>query len=80
MSGLSVNFHKSMLFGINVDQDPVKQASRLCYCKLGSLPTCYLGFPLGVKCRSSIWEPVLQNIEKKDCLFRKGKFFECQED
>ncbi|XP_043813666.1 uncharacterized protein LOC122723839 [Manihot esculenta] len=51
MSGLSVNFHKSMLFGIGVSLDVTQEAANLCCCNIGFLLTRYLGFPLSANSR-----------------------------
>jgi len=46
-SGLKVNFHKSMLFGINTHDSWLTEASSVLRCKMGRLPFFYLGIPIG---------------------------------
>ncbi|GAU27978.1 hypothetical protein TSUD_373730 [Trifolium subterraneum] len=47
ISGLKVNFHKSMLFGVNVNDSWLHEAASVMNCKHGRLPFLYLGFPIG---------------------------------
>lgn len=48
-SGLSVNFHKSAIYGINVDESWLKKAVELSLLwRIGSLPSNTLGFQLEV--------------------------------
>ncbi|MCI07030.1 cysteine-rich receptor-like protein kinase, partial [Trifolium medium] len=46
-SGLKVNFHKSMLFGVNVNDSWLHEAASVMNCKHGRLPFLYLGLPIG---------------------------------
>ena len=46
-SGLKVNFHKSMLFGINIHDSWLTEAASVPHCKMGRLPFLYLGLPIG---------------------------------
>ena len=46
ISGLKINFSKSCLIGINVDQQDVLNWVDCIKCKIGQLPTTYLGLPL----------------------------------
>ncbi|PNY01091.1 cysteine-rich receptor-like protein kinase, partial [Trifolium pratense] len=47
MSGLKVNFNKSMLVGVNIPDSWLSEvASALC-CKVGKIPFLYLGLPIG---------------------------------
>lgn len=45
--GLKVTFHKSCLFGLNVDDDFFTAGSSFLCCKTGYLPFMYLGLPIG---------------------------------
>lgn len=46
-SGLQVNFHKSSLFGINIEESWLKSAAQSLHCKIGKFPFLYLGLPIG---------------------------------
>ncbi|GKU89387.1 hypothetical protein SLEP1_g3529 [Rubroshorea leprosula] len=48
MSGLRINFNKSILYGINVDEQWLSMAALALNCKVGKLPFIYLGLPVGV--------------------------------
>lgn len=48
ISGLKINFHKSMLFGIHVVVSWLHEAAVVMNCKHGCLPFMYLGLPTGV--------------------------------
>lgn len=45
-SGLKVNFHKSHLVGINMDEAWLYHTSNFLNCKVGNLPFIYLGLPI----------------------------------
>jgi hypothetical protein len=47
MSGLKVNFHKSMLAGICVGESWIHEAASVLRCRVGSVPFVYLGLPIG---------------------------------
>ncbi|XP_058776599.1 uncharacterized mitochondrial protein AtMg01250-like [Vicia villosa] len=47
MSGSRINFHKSNLYGINVDQWFMEAASTFLSCKVGLLPFKFLGVRVG---------------------------------
>ena len=67
MSGQKMNFHKSMLVGVNVsDSWLTEAASSVIGCKAGKVPFVYLGMPIGGDPRRlSFWEPVLDRIKKR---------------
>ena len=47
MSGLKVNFNKSMLTGVNISDSWLAEASMVMNCRTGSIPFLYLGIPIG---------------------------------
>lgn len=49
--GLKVNFHKSQLFGINVEDIWLNQAAIFLNCGVGKFPFVYLGLPIGADAR-----------------------------
>ncbi|EOY03669.1 Uncharacterized protein TCM_018759 [Theobroma cacao] len=56
VSGLRINFSKSHLIGIGVEQNLVENWARRISCQIGEVPTTYLGLPLGVNHNS--WDKV----------------------
>ena len=66
MSGLKVNYYKSMLVGINVDESSLNEVASILSCKIGRLPFLYLGLPIGGDDRRLIfWEPVIDRIKSR---------------
>lgn len=66
MSGLKVNFHNSMLVGVNVSDTWLNEATSVLNCKVGNAPFVYLGLPIGGHPRRLLfWEPVLLRIKKR---------------
>jgi hypothetical protein len=51
VSGLKVNFWKSCLVGVNVEEDFLAMASRFLNCRIGRAPFKYLGLPVGANSR-----------------------------
>jgi hypothetical protein len=47
MSGLKVNFNKSILVGINISTSWLGEAATVLGCKVGKVPFLYLGLPIG---------------------------------
>jgi hypothetical protein len=63
ISGLKVNFHKSMLTGVNVNETWLAEASMVMNCRRGSIPFVYLGLPIGGDAKKlSFWKPVVDRI------------------
>ena len=52
ISGLKINLHKSEPILVGVVPN-FEDLARVLGCKVGSLPSCYLGLPLGVAFKSS---------------------------
>ena len=66
ISGFKINFSKSSLFGFNIDKEILADWADKISCKVESLPTTYLGLPLGNKSNSiKIWEPVVAKLEQR---------------
>jgi hypothetical protein len=66
MSGLKVNFHKSMLVGVNISDSWLNEAAAALRCRVGKVPFLYLGLPIGGDSRRlGFWEPVLARIRNK---------------
>ncbi|CAJ2647905.1 unnamed protein product [Trifolium pratense] len=65
MSGLRVNFHKSMLVGVNIPDSWLGEAAYALCCKVGKIIFLYLGLPIGGDPRRlGFWEPVLDRLKK----------------
>lgn len=65
ISGLHINWRKSCLYPINEVPD-MAQLSTILGGDVGSLPTIYLGMPLGAKSKSKvIWNSVIEKCEKE---------------
>jgi hypothetical protein len=47
MSGLKVNFHKSMLVGVNISDSWLNEAVSALRCRVGKILFLYLGLPIG---------------------------------
>jgi hypothetical protein len=74
ISGLKVNFYKSSLIGINLDNDYTSSLANSVFCRSDTFPVRYLGLPLGANpSRLSTWKPVLSTIRAKLSTW-KGNF------
>ena len=58
VSGLMVNFHKSILRGENVSDSWWTETASVTNCRTGTIPFMYLGFPIA----GDIWQPVIDRI------------------
>uniref|UniRef100_A0A1S3X891 Reverse transcriptase domain-containing protein n=2 Tax=Nicotiana TaxID=4085 RepID=A0A1S3X891_TOBAC len=65
VSGLKINLGKCEIFPVGevANIDALSYALR---CKVGSLPTTYLGLPLGASHKDiTFWNPVIEMVEKR---------------
>ncbi|XWS54084.1 hypothetical protein CRYUN_Cryun10bG0058500 [Craigia yunnanensis] len=66
MSDFKINFFKSSLFGFNIERELLMEWADKISCKVESLPTIYLGLPLGSRSNSvKTWKPVVKNVKKR---------------
>jgi hypothetical protein len=66
MSGLKVNFHKSMLVGVNFSESWLHEAASALRCRVGKVPFLYLGLSIGGDPRRlGFWEPVLTRMRNR---------------
>jgi hypothetical protein len=66
VSGLKVNFHKSMLVGVNMAESWLAEAASVLGCSVGRIPFLYLGLPIGGDPRRlSFWDPVVNKIRTR---------------
>lgn len=64
-SGQKVNWEKSALCGINIDEDKLLYTALKLNCKIGSLPFLYLELPLsGYPKKVSFWQRIIDRIHK----------------
>ncbi|XP_028085057.1 uncharacterized protein LOC114286160 [Camellia sinensis] len=72
MSGLKINFHKSTVCGIGVEERRVMKFATKLNCLSQRLPLTYLGLPLGANPRSrSTWQTVVEKCKKKLASWKK---------
>jgi hypothetical protein len=65
-SGLKVNFHKSCLVPINIDQEKATSLANAFGCLVGSFPFTYLGLPMGLtKLQVKDYAPLISRIERR---------------
>ncbi|KAE8726444.1 hypothetical protein F3Y22_tig00006886pilonHSYRG00006 [Hibiscus syriacus] len=65
-SGLTINFTKSCLVGVGMEEDSVRQLAAVRGCTVSRLPFKYLGIPMGVDPRRvSVWDPVIDKCRTK---------------
>jgi hypothetical protein len=65
-TGLRVNFQKSNIYPVNVEQKKMEILAQTYGCQIGSYPFTYLGLPLGPnKPCVDDWLPLVQKIEKR---------------
>jgi hypothetical protein len=66
VSGLKVNFHKSMLVGVNVVEAWLSKAAVVLGCSVGKIAFLYLRLPIGGDSRHlSFWDPVVNRIRSR---------------
>jgi len=66
MSGLKVNFNKSLLVGINISDSWLNEAATVLSCKVGKIPFMYLGLPIDCNPRRLMfWEPIVNHIKSR---------------
>lgn len=75
VSGLKINRGKCCIVGINCDEDRVIRWADLARCKIGRLPSSYLGLPLGGNPKfAALWDPVIDKVQKRLASWKKGFF------
>lgn len=64
VSGLSVNFEKSCLYGINLDRERVEEMTKGWGCKVRVIPIPYLGMKVGGRInRAEGWADVVEKVK-----------------
>ena len=68
LSGLKINLEKSLLLLVG----RVERLALELRCSIGSLPTNYLGLPLGTKHKASyLWDEVEERLRKRLALWKR---------
>lgn len=66
VSDLKVNFAKSSLVGISIDEVLSSRPAAILHCRLMGIPFMYLGLPVGGNPRRlAFWDPVIQRIKQR---------------
>ena len=66
ISRLKINYNKSALFPVNCNDGIIASLNHKLKCMVSSLPTSYLGIPLGANPqRIETWKPIINKIKKK---------------
>jgi hypothetical protein len=66
VSGLKVNFHKSMLYWVNVASSWLHEAASVLHCKHDRLSFLYLGLPIGSDPRKlAFWYLLVDRIKRR---------------
>lgn len=66
ISGLRINFHKSVIASIGVQDDLLAAIANRLNCKCQKLPFKYLGLPLGANPgRLKTWKPIVDRVKVK---------------
>ena len=66
MSGLRINYEKYALFPLNCESSLIQELNAALGCMISSLPTKYLGIPLGPNPRRiETWSPIIDKIRRK---------------
>jgi hypothetical protein len=66
MSGLKINYHKSEVVVIGVDDDRKTKIANMLNCKQGGLPIKYLGFPISnTKLKMGMFRGMVEKMRKK---------------
>ncbi|XP_028122010.1 uncharacterized protein LOC114319199 [Camellia sinensis] len=72
ISGLKINYQKSVICGVGVNRDFTSQVAEFFNCRVSSLPINYLGMPLGANPkRLSTWEPIINKVKKRLASWKK---------
>ncbi|GJS06816.1 reverse transcriptase domain, reverse transcriptase zinc-binding domain protein, partial [Tanacetum coccineum] len=66
VSGLKVNYNKSKIYGIGVNEEELEEMARWMGCSIGKFLFIYLGLSIGENMRRiKSWGPVLEIIKKR---------------
>lgn len=68
LSGLKINFHKSEVFTVGLDEGETDRVAKMLNCNIGSLPLIYLGIPvsdkhLGIQVMKKVPEKIRKRLQ-----------------
>jgi hypothetical protein len=67
---LKVDFFKSKLYGINLEEHFLRASSAFLNCEVDSLPFRFLGIPVGSNPRRrATWSTIVESMKKRLCLW-----------
>ena len=64
-TGQTINWNKSVIYFINVNEDRQSKIKRIIGCESGTLPGTYLVLPLGLSPPNSFWNSLIDKIHLK---------------
>lgn len=66
ISGLKVNFNKSCVYGLNLEEEELEEMADILECKVGQLPIPYLGLRVvGRVSGVAVWKEVVDKVKKR---------------
>ncbi|GKC79253.1 hypothetical protein Tco_1130027 [Tanacetum coccineum] len=66
VSRLRINYNKSRLYGIGVNNSELEDMVRWMGCDIGEFPFTYLGLPIGENMRRvNAWKPVIEKFKNR---------------
>ncbi|GAU48580.1 hypothetical protein TSUD_369510 [Trifolium subterraneum] len=66
VSGMKINFVKSKIYGINVDEFFLEAAANFLLCRAETIPFKFLGLPVGANPRRlNTWKPVVDSMKQR---------------
>ncbi|GKC67749.1 reverse transcriptase domain, reverse transcriptase zinc-binding domain protein [Tanacetum coccineum] len=66
VSGLKVNYNKSKIYGVEVNEEDMAEMARWMGCGIGEFPFTYLGLPIGENMRRvNAWGPMVEKFKNR---------------
>ncbi|GKC63795.1 putative RNA-directed DNA polymerase [Tanacetum coccineum] len=66
VSGLRINYNRSKLYGVGVNDREIGEMARWMRCRVADFPFTYLGLPIGENMRRvGAWNPVVDKFKKR---------------
>ena len=71
MTGLRINYGKSVLIPMGCGEEWIEDILVTLKCGVAKLPISYLGIPLGANPKkSSTWKPIIEKVEKRLAMWK----------
>jgi hypothetical protein len=68
---LKVNFFKSKLYGVNLEDNFLQASLAFLHCGVDSIPFKFLGIPVGANPRrKTTWLPILASMKQRLCTWK----------